>query len=92
LLKSNPKHQPDHFSVHLFLFLKIVPLVLALALAVIIAVRHGMKVIGSAVYAVAQVAALLIFGLRSETRTLLQLVPFLCLGSMLAAKPEWDAA
>ena len=37
-----------------------------------------------------QVAALLLFALTSETRTNLELVPFLCLGGMLAAKANWD--
>jgi hypothetical protein len=51
-----------------------------------------MKAAALAVYAVAQVAALLLLGLRTETRNLLQVVPFLCVGGMLAAKPKWDAA
>jgi hypothetical protein len=63
-----------------------------LALAVILVARHGMKAAGLAVYAVVQVAALLLLGLRAETRNLLQLVPFLCVGGMLAAKPKWEAA
>jgi hypothetical protein len=66
------------------------PLVLALALAVVLVVRHGMKAAPLAIYAVAQVAALLLFAIIKETRTLLTLVPFLCLGGMLAAKPNWD--
>jgi len=74
------------------LFLIPVPLVMMLALAAILVARHGVKAAGLAVYAVAQVAALLAFGLRAETRDLLQLVPFLCLGGMLAAKSDWDAA
>jgi hypothetical protein len=74
------------------LFLIPVPLVMMLALAVILVARHGMKAAGLAVYAVAQVAALLLLGMRSETRNLLQLLPFLCLGGMLAAKPKWEAA
>jgi hypothetical protein len=75
-----------------FLFVKPLPLVVALALAVILVVRHGVKAAPLAIYAVTQVAALLVFGLVEETRTLLQLVPFLCIGGMLAAKPKWDAA
>jgi hypothetical protein len=72
------------------LFVVLLPLVLALALAVILVVRHGMKAAPLAIYAVMQVAALLLFAIISETRALLQLVPFLCLGGMLAAKPDWD--
>jgi hypothetical protein len=67
------------------------PLVLALALAVILVLRHGIKAAPLAIYAVTQVAALLLFALISETRDLLELVPFLCLGGMLAAKPDWDS-
>jgi len=74
------------------LFLIILPLVMMLALAVILVVRHGLKAAALAVYALAQVAALLLLGLRAETRNLLQLVPFLCIGGMLAAKPKWEAA
>jgi hypothetical protein len=33
---------------------------------------------------------LLLFTLIPETRGLLELVPFLCLGGMLAAKPDWE--
>ncbi len=73
------------------LFLIPVPLVVMLALAFILVARQGVKAAAFAVYAVAQVAALLAFGMRSETRNLLQLVPFLCLGGMLAAKSDWDA-
>ncbi len=73
------------------LFLIPLPLVVMLALAFILVARHRAKAAGLAVYAVAPVAALLAFGLRAETRNLLQLVPFLCLGGMLAAKSDWDA-
>jgi len=73
-----------------FLFLIPVPLVVVLTLAGILVARHGLKAAGLAVYAVAQVVALLLLGLRAETRNLLQLVPFLCLGGMLAVKPNWD--
>jgi hypothetical protein len=59
-----------------------------LALAGILVARYGMKAAGLAAYAVAQVAALLLFGMRAETRDLLQLVPFLCIGGMLAAKSD----
>jgi hypothetical protein len=72
------------------LFLMPLALVLVLALAVILVVRHGMKAAPLAIYAGTQVAALLLFAILSETRALLQLVPFLCLGGMLAAKPDWD--
>jgi hypothetical protein len=75
-----------------FLFVIPLPLVLALALAVILVVRHGIKAAPLAIYAVAQVAALLLFAIISETRDLLQLVPFLCLAGMLAAKPDWETA
>ena len=74
------------------LFLIPLPLVVMLALAFILVARHGVKAAGLAVYAVAQVAALLAFGMRAETRDLLQLVPFLCLGGMLAAKSDWEEA
>ena len=50
-----------------FLFVISLPLVLALALAVILVVRHGIKAAPLAIYAVAQVAALL-FAIISETR------------------------
>jgi hypothetical protein len=72
------------------LFLIPVPLVVMLALACILVVRHGMKAAALAAYAVAQVAALLTLGMRAETRDLLQLVPFLCVGGMLAARSDWD--
>jgi hypothetical protein len=73
-------------------FLLVIPLtlVLALALAVMLVVRHGIKGAPLAIYAVTQVTALLLFTLIPETRWLLELVPFLCLGGMLAAKPDWD--
>jgi hypothetical protein len=74
------------------LFLIILPLVMMLALAAILVVRHGVKAAALATYALAQVAALLLLDLRAKTRNLLQLVPFLCLGGMLAFKPKWDAA
>ena len=71
-------------------FVRPLPLVLALALAVILVLRHGIKAAPLAIYAVTQVAALLLFAFISETRDFLELVPFLCLGGMLAAKPNWD--
>jgi hypothetical protein len=80
-----------HPNVSFFL-VKPLPLVLALALAVILVVRHGVKAVPLAAYAATQVAALLLFALTAETRTLLQLVPFLCVGGMLAAKRDWDAS
>jgi hypothetical protein len=73
-----------------FLFVIPLPLVLALVLAVILIVRHGIKAAPLAIYAVTQVAALLLFAFIEETRDILQLVPFLCLGGMLAAKPDWE--
>jgi hypothetical protein len=79
-----------HPHVDLLLVLLLLPLVLALTLAVVLVVRHGIKAAPLATYAVTQVAALLLFAIISETRTLLTLVPFLCLGGMLAAKPVWD--
>jgi hypothetical protein len=72
------------------LFLIPLPLVLALALAVILVVRHGTKAAPLAIYAVTQVTALLLFATMHETRSFLQLVPFLCIGGMLAAKPDLD--
>lgn len=74
------------------LFLIILQLVMMLALAVFLVIHNGLKAAALATYALAQVAALLLLGLREETRNLLQLVPFLCLGGMLAFKPKWDAA
>jgi hypothetical protein len=73
------------------LVLPTLPLVLALALAVILVIRHGIKAAPLAIYAVTTVTALLLFAVISETRALLELVPFLCLGGMLAAKPDWDS-
>jgi hypothetical protein len=73
-----------------FLFVIPLPFVLALALAVILVVRHGIKAAPLAIYAVTQVAVLLLFAFILETRNLLELVPFLCLGGMLAAKPDWE--
>jgi hypothetical protein len=70
-------------------FLILVPLVLTLILAAWLLARHGMKAAGLAAYATAQVTALLLFGLRTETRDLLELLPFLCLAGMMAARPEW---
>jgi hypothetical protein len=49
-------------------------------------------VAGLAVYVVVQILALLAFGMRSETRNLLQLVPFLSLAGMMAANQDWCAA
>jgi hypothetical protein len=66
------------------LFVIPLPLILTLSFAVMLIVRHGMHGVPLAVYAVAQVAALLLFGIIGESRTLLTLVPFLCLGGMLA--------
>ncbi len=79
--------EPDRF----LMFLIPLTLIVALTLAAVLVLRHGMKAAGLAAYAVVQIAALLAFGLRSETRNLLQLVPFLCLGGMLAARRDWDA-
>jgi hypothetical protein len=72
------------------LFVIPLPLVLALVLAVILVARHGIKAAPLAIYVVTQVTALLLFTVISETRVFLELVPFLCLGGMLAAKPDWD--
>jgi hypothetical protein len=72
------------------MFLVPVPVILALALAAILLARHGYKALPLAAYGLAQAAALFMFGMRSETRDLLQLVPFLCLGGMLAAKSDWN--
>jgi hypothetical protein len=72
------------------LFLIPLPLVLALVLALILVVRHGMKAAPLAIYALTQVVALLLFAGIRETRALLEVVPFLCLGGMLAAKPDLD--
>jgi len=74
------------------MFLILVPLVLTLIFAGCVVARHGAKAAGLAAYAVAQVVALLLLGMRQETRDLLELLPFLCLGGMLAARPEWPAA
>jgi hypothetical protein len=68
------------------------PLVMAAAFAVLLVVRHGLKGAPLAAYALSQIAALLLFGVLSETRIFLQMAPFLCLGGMLIAKPEWDAS
>lgn len=73
-----------------FLFMTSLPLFVALGLAATLVVRHGVKAAPLAIYAAAQVAALLFFAYTDEPRTLLQLVPFLCIGGMLAAKPDWD--
>jgi len=72
-------------------FLIPLPLALAVALAVTLVVRHGMGALPLAIYALAMVAALLLFATLSETRALLELVPFLCLGWMLAARANWNA-
>jgi hypothetical protein len=72
------------------LFVIPLPLVLALALAVILVMRHGVKAAPLAIYAVTTASALLLFGFIEEQRHLLELVPFLCLGGMLAAKPDWS--
>jgi hypothetical protein len=53
------------------LFVTILPLVMMLALAVTPVVRHGLKSAALATHALAQVAALLLLGLREETRNLL---------------------
>ena len=79
-----------HPHVDLLLVLLLLPLVLTVALAVVLVVRHGMKAAPLAIYGVTMVAALLVFAIISETRTLLTLIPFLCLAGMLAAKPDWD--
>ena len=83
-------HWVTQLSFDMF-FLIPLTLVLTLTFAVLLVTRHGAKAAGLAVYALAQVVALLLFGLRAETRDLLELVPFLCLGGMLAAKSNWDA-
>jgi len=85
-----PQKQSYYLVIHPHVDLLLLPLVLALALAAILVVRHGMKAAPLAIYAVTMVAALLVFAIISETRTLLTLIPFLCLGGMLAAKPDWD--
>lgn len=74
----------------LLMYLVPLMLVVALALAAILLVRHGVKAIGLAAYIFAEVTALLAFGLLSETRDLLQLVPFLSLAGMLATKRDWQ--
>jgi hypothetical protein len=79
-----------HPHVDLLLVLLLLPLVLTVALAVVLVVRHGMKAAPLAIYGVTMVAVLLVFAIISETRTLLTLIPFLCLAGMLAAKPDWD--
>jgi hypothetical protein len=71
------------------LFLIPLTLLLTLALAAMLVLRHGARAAGLAVYAVAQVAVLLLFGSPAETRVLLNLAPFLCLAGMLAVKPNW---
>jgi hypothetical protein len=68
------------------------PIILALILAGCLVARHGAKAVGLAVYVVAEVVGLLALGFIQETRVLLELVPFLCLGGMLAARAEWPAA
>lgn len=74
----------------LLLVMPMLPLVLAVALAVCLVVRHGIKEAPLAIYAMTIVTALLLFAEISETRALLELLPFLCLGGMLAAKPDWE--
>jgi hypothetical protein len=74
------------------MFLIPLPLLVTSALACVLVVRHGLKAAALAAYAAAQVIALLLLGMRSETRDLLQLVPFLCIGGILAAKSDWDAS
>ena len=71
------------------LFVQVLPLVLALVLAVMLVVRHGVGGVPLAIYAVTQFVALLLLAYIPETRTLLQLVPFLCLGGMLVANADW---
>jgi hypothetical protein len=73
-----------------FLFVITLPLVSALALAVILVVRNGVKAAPLAVYAMTMVSALLLFGFVEEQRHLLELVPFVCLGGILAAKPHLE--
>jgi hypothetical protein len=68
------------------------PLILTIALAVILIVRQGVKALPLASYALSHIAALLLFAVISETRALLQLVPFMSLAGMLAANPNWDAS
>jgi hypothetical protein len=71
------------------MFLVPVPMILSLILAGILVQRHGAKAAGLAVYVAAQVVAVLALGLVRETRVLLELVPFIVLGGMLAARPQW---
>jgi hypothetical protein len=75
-----------------FTFLIPVMLIVALAFGVIIAIRHGLRAAGLLVYVVGQITALMALGLLAETRTLLQLAPFLSIGGILAAKADWNAA
>ena len=72
-----------------FKFVQPLPLVVASVLAVILVVRHGVRAAPLAAYAAIQVVTLLLFAWTREMRTNLQLVPFLCLGGMLAAKADW---
>jgi hypothetical protein len=74
------------------LFLIPLSVILTLALAGLLVARHGIKAAPLAVYVSVQVAALLALGIRQETRNLLHLVPFLCIGGMLVAKPKRDGA
>lgn len=75
-----------------FTFIKPMPLVVTLVIAVLLVRRHGWKAAGLAAYGVVEILALLGFALTAETRTMLELAPFLCLGGMLATKSDWPGA
>jgi hypothetical protein len=62
----------------------------AIAVSVLLVVRRGWKALPLTIYAMSVVTALLLFAVISETRALLELVPFLCVGGMLVAKPTQE--
>lgn len=65
-----------------------VTLAVAMGLAGLLLLRRRRDGAGLAAYAMAQVAALVAFALLAETRVLLQLVPFLSIGGLLAARED----
>ncbi|MDE1146427.1 MAG: hypothetical protein PW843_07355 [Azospirillaceae bacterium] len=72
-------------------FQVLVPLMLlaCAGIAVALVVRHGYRAAGLAAYVLVQVVALVIAAELRETRVLLQLVPFLCLGGRMLTQHIW---
>ncbi len=74
----------------LMMFLIPLTLVVMLGIAISIARRHRWEGYPLAIYALTLFLIMLLLGMGAETRSMLNLVPFLCLGTLIAATPEWS--